>query len=99
MLKYIAHPSSGRSCNEIDFFSICIFLDFSDNDLCGINDPQCDRLHKIRPFLDMLKANCASVFSPDRDLCVHESLVLFKGKVAFKQYIRTKRARFGLKLF
>jgi len=26
-------------------------------------------------------------------------LVLFKGRLAFKQFIRTKRARFGIKLF
>jgi len=63
-------PLFGQVMSRDWFLLNLHFLDFSDNDLCGINDPQCDRLHKIRPFLDMLKANCASVFSPGRDLCV-----------------------------
>ena len=92
-------PLFGQVMARDRFFLILRFLHFSDNDMCDVSDPDRDRLHKIRPFLDMLKANCASVFSPGTDLCVDESLVLFKGRVAFKQYIRTKRARFGIKLF
>ena len=33
------------------------------------------------------------------NLSVDESLVLFKGRLKFKQYIKTKRARFGIKLY
>ncbi|KAM7294400.1 uncharacterized protein ISCGN_023906 [Ixodes scapularis] len=33
------------------------------------------------------------------DLCIDESLLLFKGRLAFKQYIPSKRSRFGLKSF
>ena len=32
-------------------------------------------------------------------MSVDESLVLYKGRLKFKQYIRTKRARFGIKLY
>jgi len=42
---------------------------------------------------------CSTVFQPGRYLCVDESLSLFKGRLAFKQYIRTKLARFRIKLF
>ena len=30
---------------------------------------------------------------------VDESLVLFKGRLSFRQFIRTKRARFGIKIY
>ena len=32
-------------------------------------------------------------------MSVDESLILYKGRLAFKQYIKTKRARFGIKLY
>ena len=53
----------------------------------------------VRPVLDLIRKQCGAVFQPGRDLCVDESLLLFKGRLAFKQFIRTKRARFGIKLF
>ena len=34
-----------------------------------------------------------------KKLSIGKSLVLFKGRLNFKQYIKTKRARFGIKLF
>ena len=40
-----------------------------------------------------------TVFTPGRELSVDESLVLFKGRLKFRQFIRTKRARFGIKLY
>jgi len=75
------------------------FVHVNDNHLLDVSDTDRDRLHKIRPFLDLLKDNSASVYSPGRDLCIDESLVLFKGCLAFKQFIRTKRVQFGIRLF
>jgi len=43
--------------------------------------------------------HCKAVHTPGRDLCVDDSMLLFKGRLGFKQYIKTKRARFGIKLF
>lgn len=92
-------PVFGQVMSRDRFLLILRFLHFNDNDLYDAKDPQRDRLHKIRPIVDMIKVNCSSVLSPGPDLCVDESLVLFKGRVAFKQFVRTKRARFGLKMF
>ena len=47
----------------------------------------------------MIKQQCRKVYSPGKNLSVDESLVLFKGKLSFIQYIKSKRARFGIKLF
>ena len=38
------------------------------------------------------------VYQPSKQLSVDESLILFKGCLHFKQYIKTKRSRFGIKL-
>ena len=76
-------------------------MHFNDNNdpEYDINDENRDRLHKIRPFLEMIRGRCRRVYQPGKHLSVDESLVLFKGRLHFKQYIRTKRARFGIKLY
>lgn len=38
-------------------------------------------------------------YTPERDLSIDESLMLFKGRLSWVQYIPLKRARFGVKLF
>jgi len=63
------------------------------------NDDDRDRLHKVRPFVEMTRERCRKVYYPGKQLSVDESLVLFKGRLHFKQYIKTKRARFGIKLY
>lgn len=40
-----------------------------------------------------------SFYVCEREICVDESLLLWKGNLSWKQYIPTKRARFGVKLF
>ena len=77
------------------------FLHFQDNQDANYNpnDPQRDRLFKVRAVLNMMKERFNNVYCPPEHITVDESLVLFKGRLLFKQYIKTKRARFGIKFF
>ena len=77
------------------------FLHFQDNQDANYNanDPQRDRLFKVRAVLDMLKERFNNVYYPPEHITVDESLILFKGRLLFKQYIKTKRSRFGIKFF
>nr|XP_005559135.2 piggyBac transposable element-derived protein 4 [Macaca fascicularis] len=56
-------------------------------------------LQKIKPVFDFLVNKFSTVYTPNRNIAVDESLMLFKGPLAMKQYIPTKRVRFGLKLY
>ena len=47
----------------------------------------------------MIKESDRKVYSLGKILSLDESLVLFRGRLSFKQYINTKRARFGIKLY
>nr|XP_012145432.1 PREDICTED: piggyBac transposable element-derived protein 4-like [Megachile rotundata] len=58
-----------------------------------------DPLIKIRPIIDTLKNSFSQSFYPYKDLCIDESLMLFKGWCYFKQFIPSKRCRFGIKSF
>ena len=80
------------------FLLILRFFHLCNNEAVVATNPP-DRLYKIRQLSEMIERRCEEVYYPKRELCVDESLVLFKGRLSFKQFIRTKRARFGVKLY
>lgn len=63
------------------------------------NDPTRDRLYKVRPVIDHMFEQFQTVYQPEKDIAVDESLLMWKGRLLFRQYIPMKRARFGIKLF
>jgi hypothetical protein len=54
---------------------------------------------KIKPIIISRKDKFSNCTRPTKNLCIDESLMSWKGKIAFKQYISSKRNRFGVKLF
>ncbi|KAJ8369425.1 hypothetical protein SKAU_G00094530 [Synaphobranchus kaupii] len=58
-----------------------------------------DPLNKIRNVFNALTSAFKWSFIPYKDLCVDESLMLWKGRLGFRQYIPSKRHRFGIKFF
>ena len=76
------------------------FLHFNDNDkMPGPQEEGYSRLYKIKPVLDELFAKFQEVYTPREAICVDESLLLYKGRLIFKQYGPMKRARFGIKIY
>ena len=75
------------------------FFHFNDNSNYSPQDPNRDRLFKIHPVLDYLMDKFNSVYTPDKHIAIDEELLLWKGRLGFKQYIPNKRARFGIKMF
>jgi hypothetical protein len=55
-------------------------------------------MYKIKAVFDFLIDRFSTVYVPNQNIAVDESLMLFKGRLAMKQYIPMKRAQFGLKL-
>lgn len=74
------------------FLQIMKYLRFSNPESLDLNDP----LARIREFAD--KVNCInqSVYHPERDVAVDESLMKWKGRSILRRYVPTKRARYGL---
>ncbi|CAM4659016.1 unnamed protein product [Leuciscus chuanchicus] len=70
-------------------------LHFANNATAVSNDP----LKKIRNIFTALTSSFRRIFVPYRDLCVDESLMKWKGRLAFRQFIPSKRHRFGVKFF
>ncbi|XP_050307489.1 piggyBac transposable element-derived protein 4-like [Anthonomus grandis grandis] len=61
--------------------------------------PSDDQLYKMSEFLDMRQKKFKSSYMPEKDICIDESNVPFRGRIYFRQYIPNKRHRYGIKLF
>lgn len=80
------------------FMVILRCLHFSRNPLPGQEKPE-DRLYKIRPLIDYFNARMGEIYYPCKELSLDESMVLWRGRLVFRQYIKNKRHKYGLKLY
>ena len=81
------------------FQVIIAFLHFAGNSDYDINDPNHDRLCKVRAVIEYIVDRFKSVYEPSEFVCIDEELLLWKGRLSFKQFIPNKRSRFGIKFF
>lgn len=70
------------------------FIHFSDNEA-----PVVSKSHKIQPLIDLLIKKFQSLYVPNEYVCVDETLLPFRGRLSFRQYIKNKRHKYGIKLF
>ncbi|XP_056397299.1 piggyBac transposable element-derived protein 4-like [Hyla sarda] len=82
------------------FEALLKFLHYANNENCPPpSDPNFDRIYKIRPLVNYLNQKFSEVYTPEKEIAVDESLVHFKGRLHFRQYLPNKRARYGVKLY
>lgn len=91
----LSTPIFGRYMSRDRYRGILNTIHFSSN----MGPHPNDRLWKIRPIMSMLLQNMQAYFRPFQNLVIDESLVLFKGRVAFTKYIPSKRHRLGIKFY
>jgi hypothetical protein len=58
-----------------------------------------NKLKKLGNIINLLKKRFKDPTTPSQELCIDESLTLWKGKLSFKQFIPSKRNRFEIKFF
>ena len=93
-------PFFGSTMSRTRFLQILRYLHFVDNSLApGPDSPNFNKLYKIQPLLDLIIPRFRAVYKPERQLAVDETLIKFKGKVHFRQFIPIKPGRFGIKAF
>ncbi|XP_053613881.1 piggyBac transposable element-derived protein 4-like [Plodia interpunctella] len=54
---------------------------------------------KIKKIIDILTMNFRNVYKPEKELSLDESLLLYRGRLYFRQYIKSKKARYGIKFY
>ena len=58
-----------------------------------------DKLFKVRPLVDSLLDKCKKHFHPSRNLSIDESIIGTKSRISFRQYIKNKPTKWGVKMF
>ncbi|XP_050518489.1 piggyBac transposable element-derived protein 4-like, partial [Diabrotica virgifera virgifera] len=62
-------------------------------------DKSVDRLYKVRPLITFFNERMDEIYYPGRELSLDESMILWRGRLVFRQYIKNKRHKFGIKLY
>ena len=93
--KLMTTPIFGELFTRNRCLSILRYLHFADNN----TEEEEGKLRKIQPIVEDLKKKFEKAIIPWENLCIDESLMVWKSGFSFKQYIPSKRHRFGVKLF
>ncbi|XP_064601226.1 piggyBac transposable element-derived protein 4-like [Liolophura sinensis] len=66
------------------------FWHFTDN----ANADATDRLYKLRPVLEHFNHTMDRIYYPRKELSIDESMVLWRGRLVFRQYIKNRRHKY-----
>ena len=91
----IVTPIFSRLMRRDRFEMIRSMIHFSD----PLHEEPADSLRKLCSFLDELQFNFSTNYVPQQHVAVDEYLSLWKGCLHFKQYIPSKRERYGVKIY
>lgn len=62
-------------------------------------EPSYDKLYKLRSMLERLSENYARFYKPTRCQAIDESMIRFKGRISFRQYMPMKPIKRGYKMW
>nr|XP_033323310.1 piggyBac transposable element-derived protein 4-like [Megalopta genalis] len=77
------------------FMSILKYLHFTDNTTDRIED----RLYKVRDIVDKIVRTFRNTVKPGKNIVIDESMVPWRGRLSFRQYIPGKRHKYGIKMY
>ena len=77
------------------FLLLCKFLHSENN----TNTTSGSKLRKIEKLVKIIEQKFKTLYIPTQDICIAECLELWKGRLSWKQYIPSKRSRFGIKFY
>ena len=93
---FLLYTRFGNVMSRDRFFQIRRYLYFVDP-----RDPvnAADKLHKIRYILNSVCQNFQDEYVPHEHVTVDEAMVPFKGRLGFKQFMKNKPVKSGIKLW
>ena len=97
--QMVETPFFQKIMSDKRFCKIKQYLHFADNEEFDPGTHPNPKLNKIWPVCCKFLENCQSLYTPSQDVTIDESLMMYKGRLGWVQYIPLKRARFGIKFF
>ncbi len=105
MYWQVTHPLLGTPgissiMSRMRFEQIFRFLHLADSDQqIPAGQPGHDRLFKVRGLLDLVLPRFESNYTLHQAVSIDEAMIPFKGRLGFKQYIKNKPTKCGIKAF
>lgn len=102
-LPFLAHPGVSNDnfrcvMSSRRFESLLQFIHINDSrKQPAAGEPGYDKLYKIRPLLNILLKNYRDSYTPSEYISIDESMIGFKGRLAFLQYMPKKPQKWGMK--
>ena len=56
-----------------------------------------DKFFKVRPLLDLIQPNLEGIYTMHEHVTVDEAMIPFKGRISFRQYMKAKPTKWGIK--
>ena len=95
----LSTPFFGKVMTEQRYALIMKFSHFEDGEKYDPENHPNKKLRKIFDLHLLIIEKFQTVYIPEKNITVDDSLIAHKGFLDWKQYIPSKRARFGMKLF
>lgn len=86
--------------SQTRFIQIWRYFHLADNSSAiPRGSPGFDKIYRVREFLNVILRNAHRLYRLDREITIDETMVPHKGRLSFKQYIKNKPTRWGIKLW
>lgn len=85
----------GKIMSRNRFQILSTMIHYSDNE----TSDKSNRLYKLGSIVEDVMINSNNCMRPKDILCIDESMIPFTGRLFFKQYLKNKRHKYGIKLF
>ncbi|XP_054593548.2 piggyBac transposable element-derived protein 4 isoform X2 [Nothobranchius furzeri] len=91
-----ATPYFNRTMSRNRFEIIWKFLHYNDN---NANLDGMDKMYKVRPVLDYIVGRFRQMYQPDKNICIGEGMMLWRGCPSFRVYSSQKPVEYGIKSY
>jgi len=98
MWRSTSYPLYRASMGLNRFWNILRFIRF-DNANSRVERMKDDKAAPIRDIWEMLKANLTKLYKPSECLTIDEQLFPYRGRTKFTQYMPSKPAKYGIKVW
>lgn len=98
--KLIHQESIANIMSQTRFLQIWRYFHLADNAVAIPRGTDgFDKIYRVRNFLNIILINIRDEYRLGMNIAIDETMVPHKGKLAFKQYIKNKPTKWGIKLW
>ena len=93
-------PGISSIMSRIRFQQIFRFLHLADSSgQIPAGQPGHDKLYKVRKYVDLITCQFSANYTLHQPVTIDEAMIPFKGRLTFKQYMKNKPTKWGIKVF